>query len=237
MSDEDQEKTRLSERKHDLSHPLSMGTHSTKSGPKWLKNIDAEHRWRPVERQEDGFPLAVSIPREFAELADIYIDCMMVAVFASPAARHTYDALVVECFLIDASEPTESAGEMWMCFKVFVQPSNMPFVGQYSEGISEVFQTAATAKKVETKNPQKAGVLWTDANFPLPLPFNYWMQYPGFMKSAACPRATGKLKRLLPRYAVRAPKTIQTITDAIAVNEFLQMRQSPPILFKLQSYF
>jgi hypothetical protein len=72
--DDDQEKTRLAVRVHDLSDLASMGTHSTKSGPKRLTDISAEHRWRPVERQRGRVPLASSIPREFAELADIYID-------------------------------------------------------------------------------------------------------------------------------------------------------------------
>jgi hypothetical protein len=228
MNDEDLTKEELQELKEAVPTLLRMGLHKPAAEANWLTDVNAECRSRPEARFQDGSDIEKSFPPEFFRLAEIYIDCMLVAVLASPAMDDEFDDLVVECYLLDITNDSQLP-DLLLCLHVYTIPENKWLKPTHNDLVSATFQFAALHKEIQTEAPLRVdnfndlGPHW---------PGRFSFRYPGFMRAAESPLLSTTPESDWPRMAVRVPKTASAIFKAKAARDFMMMQKSPDILFQ-----
>jgi hypothetical protein len=208
---------------------LRMGAHVPTAEANWLTDINAEHRSRPEARVQDGSGLAKGFPPEFLKLAEIYLVCMLTAVFASSAMGAEFDDLVIECYLLDLPNAAQNDADMLLCLDVYTLPKKEPLNPLHNDLVSATFRFAALHKKIETEAPLRVDNLHDLGDFS---PGRFAFRYPGFMRAAISPLLTSTPVSDWPRMAVRVPKTASVVSKAKATRDFMMIEERPRLLFK-----
>jgi hypothetical protein len=206
-----------------------MGAHKPTAEANWLTDVNAEFRSRPTTRVQDGSGLAKSFPPEFLRLAEIYLDCMLVAVLASPAMNDAFDDLVVECFLLDLPVGSEQLPDLLLCLHVYTMPKKEWLKPIHNDLVSATFKFAALHKEIETEAPLRVDNLHDLGDH---WPGRFCFRYPGFMRAEESPLLTSTPVSDWPRMAVRVPKTASAIFKAKAARDFMMIQERPGILFQ-----
>jgi hypothetical protein len=229
MIDEDPTEEEIEQLKAAAPTLLRMGAHKPTAQPSWLSEVNAEYRSRPEARVQDGSGLEKSFPPEFLRLAEIYLDCMLVAVLASPAMNDVFDDLVVECFLVDIGVDSEQLPDLAVCLNVHTMPNKEWLKPIHNDLVSATFRFAALHKEIETEAPLRVDNLRDMGDFRAG---HFWFCYPGFMRAAESPLLTTTPAWDWPRMAVRVPKTASAIFKAKAAKDFMILQKSTDILFQ-----
>lgn len=228
MNDEDLTEEEIEQLKEAAPTLLRMGAHKPTAEANWLTDVNAECRSLPTTRVQDGSGLEKSFPPEFLRLAEIYIDCMLVAVLASPAMNDEFDDLVVECFLLDIPNDSQLP-DLLLCLNVYTIPGNKWLKPTHNDLVSATFKFAALYKEIQTEASLRVDDLMDLGDY---RPGHFGFRYPGFMRAAESPLLTTTPVSDWPRMAVRVPKTASAIFKAKAARDFMMIQERPGILFQ-----
>ena len=210
---------------------LRMGVHVPRCEAKWLCEVGAEYKSRPEERVADGCSLGISMPPEFLALADLYMDCMLVALLSPSIVAENFTDMVIECNLYSHPSPRDDQVDLTLCFSVFTLPGNEPLDSKHNGFVLAMFKYAALHKEIQTADP----LLVSEAfhyECEGDSPGAFIMHYPGFIRVGLSPFLLLTPPGEWPKLSVRVPINQVVLQKAKAVRDFLLLHDKPAALYK-----